>query len=60
VNLARFDRLEWMTSEKSVWAIAEHLVTVSHIPLFPAKLATKLPRLDRRSFEAGLTGYVKH
>ena len=49
-----------MTSEKSVWAIAEHLVTVSHIPLFPAGLAKNLPRLDRRSFDAGLTGYVKH
>ena len=60
VNLARFDRLDWMTSEKSVWAIAEHLVTVSHVPLFPARLEKNLPRLDRRSFDAGLTGYKKH
>ena len=60
VNLSRFDHLDWMTSEKSVWAVAEHLVTVSHIPLFPARLAKNLPRLDKRSFDAGLTGYVKH
>jgi hypothetical protein len=60
VNLARFDHLDWMTSEKPVWAIAEHLVTVSHVPLFPARLARNLPRLDRRSFDAGLTGYAKH
>ena len=60
LNLGRFDHLDWMTSEKSVWAIAEHLVTVSHLPLFPARLAQNLPRLDRRSFDAGLTGYKKH
>ena len=60
LNLARFDHLDWMTSEKSVWAIAEHLVTVSHAALFPARLAKNLPRLDRRSFAAGLTGYTKH
>jgi hypothetical protein len=60
VDLSRFDHLDWMTSEKSVWAVAEYLVTVSHFPLFPARLAKNLPRLDRRSFDAGLTGYVKH
>ena len=60
LNLARFDHLDWMTSEKSVWAVAEHLVTVSHTPLFPARLAKNLPRLDRRSFAAGLTGYKRH
>jgi hypothetical protein len=60
LNLSHFDHLDWMTSEKSVWAIAEHLVTVSHFPLFPARLAKSLPRVDRRSFDAGLTGYVKH
>ncbi len=56
VNLSRFDHLDWMTSEKPVWAVAEHLVTVSHFPLFPARLAKNLPRLDRRSFDAGLDG----
>jgi hypothetical protein len=55
LNLSRFDHLDWMTSEKSVWAVAEHLVTVSHFPLFPARVAKNLPRLDRRSFDAGLT-----
>jgi hypothetical protein len=60
LNLSRFDHLDWMTSEKSVWAVAEHLVTVNHVRLFPARLAKHLPRLDRRSFNAGLTGYVKH
>jgi hypothetical protein len=60
LDLSRFDRLGWMTSEKSIWAIAEHLVTVAHIPLFPARLEKNLTRLDRRSFQAGLTGYVKH
>jgi len=60
VDLSRFDRFGWMTAEKSIWVVAEHLVTVSHTPLFPDRLAKNLPRLDRRSFQAGLTGYVKH
>ena len=60
VDLSRFDRFGWMTAEKSIWVVAEHLVTVAHTPLFPDRLARNLPLLDRRSFEAGLTGHVKH
>ncbi len=60
VDLSRFDRFGWMTAEKSIWVVAEHLVTVAHTPLFPDRLAKNLPRLDRRSFQAGLTGHVKH
>ena len=52
VNLARFDHLDWMTSEKSVWAIAEHLVTVSHAAAVPCppgeKPAPPRPPLLRR------------
>jgi hypothetical protein len=60
INLARFDSLSWMTSEENVWFIAEALASARHYPLFPHKIATRLPRLDRRSFEAGRHGSVKH
>ena len=51
VNLARFDRLNWMTSEKSVWFIAEHLCHIAHTPLLKPWMIKNLQRLDRRSFD---------
>jgi hypothetical protein len=60
VNLERFDPQHWMTSEEDVWCVAEYLVEARHYPLFPQKIARTLPRLDRRSYEAGMHGTVKH
>jgi hypothetical protein len=60
VKLSRFDSQHWMTSEEDVWCVAEYLVEARHYPLFPNKVASKLPRLDRRSYEAGMHGSVKH
>lgn len=60
VNLARLDRQDWMTSEDDVWCVPEFLMTAKHYELFPHKIVRSLPRLDRRSFEAGLHGSVKH
>jgi hypothetical protein len=60
LNLARLDRLHWMTAEENVWFVAEALIAARHYPLFPHKVARALPRLDRRSFEAGMHGWKKH
>jgi hypothetical protein len=60
VNLARLDSKHWMTAEEDVWCVPELLIAARHFPLFPDKVARALPRLDRRSFEAGLHGTVKH
>jgi hypothetical protein len=60
VNLAHLDRQNWMTSEEDVWFVADALIAAKHYPLIPAKVARELPRLDRRSFEAGQHGSVKH
>ena len=60
VNLARLDSRNWMTAEKNVWCVPEFLIAARHYPLFPDKVALALPRLDRRSFEAGMHGWVKH
>lgn len=60
VNLARLDSQHWMTSEEDVWCVPELLIAARHYPLFPDKVARALPRLDRRSFEAGMHGWTKH
>jgi len=60
VNLARLDSRHWMTSEEDVWCVPECLIAARHYPLFPDKVARALPRLDRRSFEAGMHGWTKH
>jgi hypothetical protein len=60
VNLARLDKQHWMTSEEDVWCVPELLIAARHYPLFPDKVARSLPRLDRRSFEAGMHGWTKH
>ena len=60
VNLARLDRKNWMTSEEDVWCVTDLLIDARHFDLVPDKVARSLPRVDRRSFEAGLHGSVKH
>ncbi|HEY2859529.1 MAG TPA: hypothetical protein VGJ21_14005 [Terracidiphilus sp.] len=60
VNLARLNDRQWMTSEEYVWCVPELLIAAKHYPLFPDKVGRALPRLDRRSFEAGMHGWVKH
>jgi len=60
VDLSRFDHLHWMTTEKPVWFIAEHLCDIPHTPVITAQQAKRLTRLDKRAHSAGLTGYSKH
>lgn len=59
VNLARFDRLNWMTTEKPVWFIAEHLCDIPHISLLTASMENNLTRLDPRSVRGELVGHQK-
>jgi hypothetical protein len=56
VNLARFDRREWMTSEEPMWFVAEYLFDIHHYPLITPSMAKRLHRLDERSFRAGCLG----
>ncbi len=60
IDLSRLDRFHWMTAEEDVWCVAEALCAARHYPLAPDKVTRALPRLDRRSFEAGMHGSVKH
>jgi hypothetical protein len=56
VNLARFDRLNWMTTDQPLWFIAEYLFTIRHFRLLQSEMAKRLHRLDDRSFRAGCLG----
>jgi hypothetical protein len=58
VNLTRFDACGWMTAEEDLWYIPEHLVTVRHYALLTPRMERALGPVDRRLFEAGLTGRV--
>ncbi len=60
VDLSRLDHQHWMTDEEDVWSVPELLIAARHYVLFPDKVARALPRLDRRSLEAGMHGRVKH
>jgi len=56
VNLARFDDLEWMTTHKPLWFVAEYLFTIRHFKLLRPGMAERLHRLDSRSFRGGCVG----
>lgn len=59
VNLKRFDRINWMTSERDVWAVPEYLCEIPHIPLLKPNMERRLNRMDKRLFAAGLVGRVE-
>ena len=62
VDLARFDRTHpgWMTSDRDLWFIPEHLVSIPHTRLLSPAMTRRLSRVDRRSLTAGLVGYRAH
>ncbi len=57
VNLKKFDRLAWMTTEEPIWYIANYLFDVHHYRLITPAMAKNLHRLDKRSYQAGLLGH---
>lgn len=56
VNLARFDRLQWMVTDQPLWFVAEYLFTIRHFPLLKPQMAKRLHRLGDRQFRAGCLG----
>jgi hypothetical protein len=59
VNLRRFDRRHWETTDKPVWFIAEHLCEIPHTELFPAVMAKHLTRVDERTVRGEMLGHRK-
>ena len=58
INLARFDRIHWMTTEVDLWEINSYLLTVKHYPVLTPNMVRNLRKVDRRLFEAGKVGMV--
>ena len=56
VNLSRFDKQNWMTTDKPIWFIVYYLLEIPHTPLFPARVAKRLHRVDDRTFRAEVLG----
>ena len=59
VNLARFDRRHWMTSDKPIWFIAEHLLEISHISLLTPTMEKNLTRVDPRTIKGEMVDHRK-
>jgi hypothetical protein len=60
VNLARFDSMGWMTAERDVWEIPNHLCDIPHTRLLPPRTERKVARMDHRLSEAGRLGAIAH
>jgi hypothetical protein len=56
VNLARFDHLEWMTTEKAIWFIPMYLCEIRHYKLLLPGMVKSLHRVDERLFRAETLG----
>jgi hypothetical protein len=60
VNLARFDKIDWMITESDLWPIAYYLQSIAHTPLYSRSTRFTRPirftRVDERFFAAGKLG----
>jgi len=56
VNLSRFDRLHWMTTEEPVWFIVNYLFDIHHYKLLRPEMIKNLHRVDERLFQAECLG----
>lgn len=56
VDMARFDRLNWMTTDEPVWFIANYLCDIFHYKLLRPAMIKNLHRLENRVFQAGCVG----
>lgn len=56
VNLRRFDPMDWMTGERDVWEIPNHLCDIPHTRLLLPGMERKLARMDERLYKAGRLG----
>ncbi len=58
VNLRRFDRINWMTTEEDLWEICEYLCDIAHTPLLAPQHLAKRRQMDARLYAAGLVGKI--
>ena len=56
VNLRRFDRVEWMTREDSVWEIPNYLCDIPHTRILRRGMERRIAPMDARLYAAGRFG----
>lgn len=54
VNMSRFDKDGWMTSEKDVWAVPKYLCEVAHVPLVTRNQIASFRLADPIEREVGM------
>ena len=59
VNLARFDKRHWMTTDEEVWFIADYLCESPHRPVVKPTLLKNAYRIDARTMQAEMVGHRK-
>jgi len=60
VSLRRFDRMSWMTAERDVWEIPNHLCDIPHTKILDKPMERSLARMDDRLYRAGRLGGAAH
>lgn len=58
VNLKRFDRINWMTTDEDLWEICDYFCTVPHSRVMTLEMERKRRKMDKRLYQAGLVGAV--
>jgi hypothetical protein len=58
VSLTRFDPIGWMTAERDVWEIPNHLCEIPHTPILTKPMERLLARMDGRLYRAGRVGGI--
>ncbi len=53
INLKKFDKLGWMTSENEVWYVPDYLTKVKHFDILNRAQISALRRADKIEIEAG-------
>ncbi len=56
VNLRRFDRIAWMTTDEEVWQIPNYLCDIPHTRILTPAMQRRLAPMDRRLYMAGRYG----
>ena len=56
LNLKAFDKLNWMTSDENLEAIALRLDEIRKVPVLTRRMVANLSPVDQRSYQAGMLG----
>jgi hypothetical protein len=56
LNLKAFDKLDWMTSDDNLEAIALRLDEIRKVPVLTRRMVANLSPVDQRSYQAGMLG----